>query len=88
VPEDVAMVGIDGPPWSDLIAPALTTLGQPTQQMAKRAFELLIDRVTGSRNAARFEVFQFQLRIRESCGSGKEYPRLARQASDEPGSGR
>lgn len=69
VPRDFALVSIDDPPWAELVAPALTTLGQPTQQMATRAFDLLVDRITGKRNAARYDIFQFQLTVRESCGA-------------------
>jgi len=68
VPDDIAVVGIDDPPWAALANPALTTLGQPTQLMATRAFDLLIDRITGKRVAARFEVFQFHLTVRASSG--------------------
>ncbi|MEJ7838702.1 MAG: LacI family DNA-binding transcriptional regulator [Thermomicrobiales bacterium] len=68
VPGDIALVGIDEPAWASLVQPALTTLGQPTQQMANRAFELLIERISGKREATRFEVFHFQLHVRDSCG--------------------
>jgi LacI family transcriptional regulator len=80
VPEDIAVVGIDDPPWAELVAPALTTLSQPTQLMATRAFELLIDRITGRRVAARFEVFQFQLNVRAS--SGGRHASVGREGSN------
>src|SRR5699024_346228 len=44
VPDDVAFVGIDDPPWAELLRPAMTTLGQPTTRMARSAFDLLVDR--------------------------------------------
>lgn len=68
VPQDVAFVGIDDPPWAGLIAPAMTTLAQPTQQMATSAFELLLDRITNQRSRSRFVIYHFELCVRESSG--------------------
>lgn len=68
IPGDVAVVGIDDPAWADLVAPAMTTLGQPTHQMAQSAFDLLVDRITKRRMQSRFVIFHFDLRIRESSG--------------------
>jgi LacI family transcriptional regulator len=68
VPDEVAIVSIDDPPWSALVAPSLTTLGQPTQRMASRAFELLMDRIEGRRTAVRHEIFHFELHVRDSSG--------------------
>lgn len=69
IPGDVAVVGIDDPAWADLVAPAMTTLGQPTHQMAQSAFDLLVDRITKRRTQSRFVIFHFDLRIRESSGA-------------------
>lgn len=69
VPVDVAIVGIDDPPWADLVDPPLTTLGQPIQQMARSAFDLLIDRITRQRTQSRFMIFNFGLNLRQSCGT-------------------
>lgn len=76
VPEDVAVVAIDDPPWAGLVGPALTTLGQPIAQMARSAFDLLVDRITKQRTQARFVIFNFELIVRDSCG--------ARQGEREP----
>lgn len=76
IPGQVAVVGIDDPPWSGLISPAMTTLAQPTQIMATQAFDLLVGRIRKERSIPREMVYQFDLRVRESCGShvlnGKE----------------
>ena len=69
MPDDVAVVGIDDPPWADLVDPPLTTLGQPIQQMARSAFDLLIDRITRQRTQSRFVIFNFALHLRQSCGT-------------------
>lgn len=68
VPHDVAVVGIDDPPWTSLVSPAMTTLAQPTQLMATVAFEMLLSRISKERTIAREMIYQFDLRVRESCG--------------------
>jgi LacI family transcriptional regulator len=68
IPDDIAFVGIDDPAWASLIAPAMTALAQPTQEMATSAFDLLIDRIANRRSRSRFTIFHFELRRRESSG--------------------
>lgn len=69
VPDDIALVGIDDPSWSGLVDPSLTTLGQPIAQMARSAFDLLVDRITKQRTQSRFVIFNFELVVRQSCGT-------------------
>lgn len=45
VPDDVSVVGFDDIHLSAYTAPALTTIGQPTYEMGRRAAELLIDSI-------------------------------------------
>ncbi len=66
VPADVALVGVDDPPWSSLVDPPLTTLAQPVRAMAADAMELLLQRVTGVRENPRRIVHPFELRTRAS----------------------
>jgi LacI family transcriptional regulator len=68
IPEDIRLVSIDDPPWAGLVAPALTTLAQPTQQMARGAFDLLVERISSKRKQSRFVIFHFELIVRESSG--------------------
>ncbi len=70
VPEDVALVAIDDPPWAPFVDPALTTMSQPVRQMAVDAMGLLIDRLQGRREGARRIVHSLQLMVRASCGTG------------------
>lgn len=72
VPEDIAVVGIDDPPWASLVSPAMTTLAQPTQTMATVAFDLLVGRIRKERSVPREMMYQFELRVRESCGSQRQ----------------
>lgn len=69
VPEEIALVGIDDPPWAALVSPAMTTFAQPTHSMAHAAFELLITRIRKERVVPREMLFQFDLKVRESSGS-------------------
>ena len=66
VPADVALVGVDDPPWSGLVDPPLTTLAQPVRAMAADAMELLLQRVSGEREQPRRIVHPFELRARAS----------------------
>lgn len=75
IPGDIALVGIDDPPWAGLVSPAMTTFAQPTQTMATMAFDLLVGRIRKERTVPREMVYQFELRIRESCGSRQEMRR-------------
>lgn len=69
IPEDIALVAIDDPFWNELIDPPLTAFAQPTRRMAEGAVRLLFDRVAGTTQRARCLVFDFELRIRASCGT-------------------
>jgi DNA-binding LacI/PurR family transcriptional regulator len=64
-----ALVAIDDPFWAPTVDPALTTLAQPIREMSDRAVELLFERMGGERSEPRREVFQFELRVRDSCGT-------------------
>lgn len=66
VPAEVALVGVDDPPWSALVDPPLTTLAQPVRAMAADAMELLLQRVSGAREHPRRIVHPFELRARAS----------------------
>jgi DNA-binding LacI/PurR family transcriptional regulator len=69
VPGDVGLVGIDDPPWAALVAPALTTIGQPVRRMATDAMELLLERVAGREHSRRI-VHPMELHARDSDGVG------------------
>ncbi|MGC4193015.1 MAG: LacI family DNA-binding transcriptional regulator [Thermomicrobiales bacterium] len=67
VPDDISIVQIDDPFWTELMEPALTSLGQPVRAMASQAFTLLMERISRERTAACSVVFPFDLRERASC---------------------
>jgi len=69
VPEDLALVALDDPFWAEFVEPPLTTLAQPVKRMAEGAVRLLFERIEG-RQQARSLIFDFELRVRRSCGVG------------------
>lgn len=52
VPEDVAVIGFTNTNLADYLAPALSTIRQPTQEMAQLALELLIELIEKTSNRA------------------------------------
>lgn len=65
VPDDVAVTGFDGTEHSAYTYPPLTTIRQPVPEMADRVITLL----TGHGELPVHETAQFELVVRESCGS-------------------
>lgn len=71
VPEEVSLILIDDPFWTELIEPQLTAFAQPIQQMAESALHLLLERLSGQRHEAKHLIFNFERRIRNSCSALK-----------------
>ncbi|ABG03799.1 transcriptional regulator, LacI family [Rubrobacter xylanophilus DSM 9941] len=69
VPRDLALVAVDDPFWAELVEPPLTTLAQPVREMAGCAMRMMLERISGERSEPRREVFEFELRVRGSCGT-------------------
>jgi LacI family transcriptional regulator len=70
VPGDIAIMSFDGTDSGDYVVPRLSGVVQPFVSIARAAVELLstADSRSGS-GAPRHVVCDFQLRIRESCGT-------------------
>lgn len=64
VPNDLAIVSFDGTEASRFATPPLTTIVQPTSEIAEKAIETLV----GVRRNAREVFIDFDLVIRASCG--------------------
>nr|MBA2817553.1 LacI family transcriptional regulator [Candidatus Pantoea persica] len=45
VPEDLAVVGFDGIPFTSSLNPPLTTVEQPMYQLGERSVQLLLQRI-------------------------------------------
>jgi LacI family transcriptional regulator len=69
VPDDIAVISVDNPPWAELLAPPLTVLAQPIKTMATRAVDLLTRRIAGEQFAVARDVYPLELIVRGSCGT-------------------
>lgn len=67
VPDDISIVQLDDPFWTELIAPALTSYGQQVRTMASQAVSVLMDRISRRETVARHIELPFELRERASC---------------------
>lgn len=45
IPEDIAVIGFDGLPWSAMLSPPLSTLEQPMHELGTRSVQLLLQRI-------------------------------------------
>ena len=66
VPADLSVMGFDGIEMSRFALPALTSLRQPSPQMAKTAVELMIDLIEGKTSHIH-RVFAGEIRAGETC---------------------
>ena len=69
--ERPALVGFDDPFWAPTVEPALTTLAQPVREMSESSVDLLFERMARGRTEPRRRVFDFELRVRDSCGTAE-----------------
>jgi LacI family fructose operon transcriptional repressor len=61
VPRDMAVAGFDNLPWTRLVDPGLTVIGQPTYEMGREAIELLLQRIATPDKATRQVVLRGEL---------------------------
>jgi DNA-binding LacI/PurR family transcriptional regulator len=71
IPGDVAIVGFDDIEMSSQLAISLTTIRQPTFEIGKKAFEVLLGKLNGNRESTRY-IFKPKLIVRKSCGFSVE----------------
>ncbi len=79
IPEDLAVAGADGLPHSRSPLISLTTVVQPTNVMAQRSVELLLDQITHPRSTYHHVICEHRLHIGRTCGCP-----LARQGTTTP----
>jgi len=70
IPEDIAVAGFDDIPLAAHLRPALTTVRQPLQDVARLAVERLLARLGGDRAPAETFALLATLALRRSCGCG------------------
>ena len=70
VPDDVAVVGNGDMDVAAYVAPALTTLAIPYEEIAQAAMALMLEQLQGQ-DTPRQVILKSSLVVRESCGSNK-----------------
>lgn len=69
LPEDVALVSFDDPPFGDLLDPPLTALSRNEEEMGRLAASLLLDALQSTSPPSPVEVqLPLELVVRRSCG--------------------
>jgi DNA-binding LacI/PurR family transcriptional regulator len=71
VPEDVAVVGFDDIAVARFVAPPLTTVRAPIEQLGQAAAQLLLDAIRGEKLPSEQILLPVELVVRGSCGSRK-----------------
>jgi LacI family transcriptional regulator len=71
VPGDLSVVGFDDIPLASAVSPALTTVAQPTTELARHSVRLLLARMQNSQEDQPTQriVLDPKLMVRDSCGS-------------------
>ncbi len=68
IPDDIAVVCFDDPPWGDLCSPGLTAIAQPTFAMGARAVQLLAKRIEDPEATPSTLRLRGEVTHRGSCG--------------------
>jgi DNA-binding LacI/PurR family transcriptional regulator len=66
IPRDLSLVAFDDLDWMSLISPKLTVISQPTYEMGKMSFDLLLRRISEPNHPFEQIIFKAELKIRES----------------------
>lgn len=74
IPEQLALTGWDDIPMAGLIAPALSTVHQPTRELGTQTAKLLLARIRDDLEDAPDLVLMTTLVIRQSCGCAAARP--------------
>jgi LacI family repressor for deo operon, udp, cdd, tsx, nupC, and nupG len=68
VPDDVSIIGFDDIEFATYVDPPLTTISQPTEELGKMAFSVLLDLLEGRTPEQMDFVLPTELIVRESTG--------------------
>jgi DNA-binding LacI/PurR family transcriptional regulator len=68
VPQDISIIGVDNQPFCTYLNPALTTIQLPILEAGKRAIEILLARIAGTRTMTEHLILPCLLAVRESTG--------------------
>jgi len=68
VPEDISIIGFDDIEFASYVDPALTTIAQPTEELGKVAFSVLLDLLEGRTPEQMEFILPTELIVRDSTG--------------------
>ena len=69
VPRDLSVVGFDDTPLATTISPSLTTIYQPSRELAAEAVSMLLEDSTPGGDAPRHKLLDYKLMLRESTAA-------------------
>jgi LacI family transcriptional regulator len=85
VPEDIAVVGFDDPPFGDLIDPPLTVISFDAGEIGARGAELVLQQLSDPSPPVEIRL-PVELVVRRSCGCGAHAPAGHRADEKSPAS--
>lgn len=71
IPRDVSVVGFDDPPSAPLLDPPLTTVRQPLEEMARRAYRLVREAIVAKTTPQATCTLPTELVVRQSTGPAR-----------------
>ena len=81
-PEDLSLLAFDEPEWAELVSPTLSVVRQPTREIARIAWELLLRRMRAQGEGPQRVQLQAQLVLRQSV---VPHPVAAESKTRRPG---
>lgn len=66
VPDDISIIGFDDIEFASYVDPTLTTVAQPTEELGKVAFSVLLDLLDGRKPEQMDYILPTELIVRES----------------------
>ena len=66
VPQDIAVAGFDGSELAEMVSPPLTTIAQPSRDIGRKAFSLLLEKIGDPQVATQRVMMNWQLIVRAS----------------------
>lgn len=67
VPQDIAVAGFDGTELAEMVSPPLTTIAQPSRDIGRKAFSLLIQKIDDPQSQTERIMMDWQLIVRASA---------------------
>lgn len=87
IPEDVALVSFDDPPWASYVEPPITVVSQPTFDIGRTAATLLLERIAAPRAPRRHVTLPAELLVRGSSVPRSPAGEARHEAGPEGGQG-